>query len=246
MWYTVKVQDGEIERQFFTLSNTTEKALVRKGVSVSEIVSHVTRSCEVPSSKKPVVLQNLDQAPDIPRIFAILVVNKYMTCIKYGILKSLIGTFCKEELSDGLKRFEEIFKKYIKRKIRESPLILNQRVLPPQDVLGEENDNSLSEETLMLFTHDIWDPSNTVEDLLHLQEKVCNIYGIPYMLIKIRGIIPNCLILCLTIPSCWKEAVKQLRHEQVTRLIYFGFIKEQCGDTIHDLEDMCKYGKSVH
>ena len=209
-------------------------------------MSFITGLWVIPSLEKPVILQVLEQAPNVHRIFAILVANRYMTCIKYDILKCLIDDFCEEELSGELKRFEETFKKYIKRRIDESLLICNQRLDPAEEELDEESDNSLSEEKLLLFTHDIWNPSNTLEDLLLLENKVCDIYGIPNTLVKIRGIIHNCLVLCLLIPSCLKETVTHLRHKQITRLIYFGFTKEQCGDTIHRLEDMCKYRENSY
>ena len=111
VWCIVQRQDNDIKKQFGSLSDATEDTLIKKGVLVDKIVSFVTGLWVIPSKEKPVVLQLLELAPNVHRIFAILVVHGYMTCIKYDILKCLIDKFCEKELSEELKRFEETFKK---------------------------------------------------------------------------------------------------------------------------------------
>ena len=241
--------DDIIAREFFELSSDTQDALVEEhGISVAKLRSHVVRFFLVLTHSKKSTLHNeLKSADEIYDIFIILEKKQYMTFLIPDILESIIDRFCKE-LNSNLERFTKTFNKYIKRRVCDSTLFYREKFLPPDclDASIEKDGVSTNGEVLILITHDILDAEhNTFEDVIRLLRKVSRILDIPYPYLSLHKIEPNCLTLYHYIPSCFKETVIRLQHDQVARLLCNGLVKEQCGDTTIDLEEKCEFTLAV-
>ena len=247
--HVLTTHDEIIAREFFELSSDTQDALVEKhGISVAKLRSHVVRFFLALTHSEKFTLDNeLESADDIYSIFIILETKQYMTFLKSDILESIIHRFCKE-LKSKLESFNMTFNQYIKRRVCDSTLFCRETFVPPECLYAssEEDRVPTNGEVLILITHGILDAEhNTIEDVIRLIKKVSRILDIPYMCLNLHKIEPNCLTLYHYIPSCFKETVIHLQHDQVARLLCNGLVKEQCGDTTIHLEEKCEFTLAV-
>ena len=238
----LKKHNKIIQMEFFDLCNDTEVAIADKDISMSALRSHVSRflSVNLSASQGSALSDELKDVTDFHDFFRILITRKYINILRYEMLESIVETF-HLDLKDKLEKYKGTYKNYMKSRVCETIFFKKEIFQPPIDMSDNEYEGSLAcEETLILVTHDIWSPESYLGDVDDIILKISEILRIPFHTLKLQKIESNCLTIYLSIPSCLKENITTLNLEKISRLICSGIVKEQCGELVNDLEDMCK------
>ena len=162
---------------------------------------------------------------DVSDVFAFLVRRKLVSFLQYDIIEQIIVNFCSENenLSKMLKDYKVNFNMYVKRRICESSLFEEKKLI-------QFDGKSDSEPMLVMVTDHSWDKFKTLMTAMNFRKYVVEIFGINEFHLDLKSIDAKCLRFYFEVPSYFREFVFPLTPEQEECLWKYGIEKIQYGN----------------
>ena len=235
---SLRFETRDIMMQFQELVSTTIKSLIRRNVSVDELVPHImTLTAFDPVVKKPQVplfqdcLEQLKAAGTISNFF--LVLNDYISFFNYDIIEHIIKVLGTDEDKAELQKYKSNFNQYARRRIFEcGPHFGPQSETGNADIfvkLDSGYDNYTVAETKG-FCHKI-------RKALHLSSK-----GV----LRLCQVEKGCFELTFQVPLFVQHEIFPLSSEQERTLKAEGVIKLTCGEyQFADSPEECQHDIDV-
>ena len=210
--------------EFNSLRTQTELYLVDKPVNIKTLVTCIVglESQTYPDQKT--VLAELRALNDVSDVFAFLVDENLVSFLQYNIIEQIIENFCSEnaKLSKMLNEYKAHFNDYVKRRICESSLFEEKKLI-------EFEGKSDSEPMLVMVTDHTWDKFKPLMTAMNFRKYVVEIFGIKEFHLNLKSIDAKCLRFYFEVPSCFHELVFPLTPEQEECLWKYGITKIQYG-----------------
>ena len=147
-----------------------------------------------------------------------------MSFLQYNIMEHIIVSFCSEneELTEMLKDYKDDFNKYVKRRICESSLFEERKLI-------EFDGSSDTSPMLVMVTDNSWDKFIPLMTAMNFRKYVVEIFGIKEFYLNLKSIDAKCLRFYFEVSSCFHELVFPLTPEQEECLWKYGITKIQYG-----------------
>ena len=218
----LRFETREIMMRFQELVSATIKSLIRRNVSVDELVPHVmTLGAFDPVLKKPQVplfqdcLKELKAAGTISKVFMVL--NDYFSFFNYDIIEHIIKVLGTDEDKTELQKYKDKFDQYARRRIFECG---------PR--FGPENEKDHADIFVKLDSRydnytvaEIKGFCRKLSETLHLSSK-----GV----LRLCRVEEGCFQLTFQVPSFVQQEMLPLSSEQERTLKAEGVIKLTCGE----------------
>ena len=220
----------KIVEKFSFLTTQTELYLDSKPVRVKTLVTCIVGLESITYPDQKMVFTELRAQKDVSDVFAFLVDRKLVSFLQYNIIERIIVSFCSEneELTEMLKDYKDDFNKYVKRRICESSLFEEKKLI-------QFDGSSDSEPMLVMVTDHTWDKFKPLMTAMNFRKYVVEIFGIKEFHLDLKSIDAKCLRFYFEVPSCFHELVFPLTPEQEECLWKYGITKIQYGQVTLDI-----------
>ena len=213
----LRFESRRIMLKFQHVVSVAIKSLMRRGVTVDELLSHLTiLETFDPVKKEPSssnCYKDLKKAKTIPTMFIEL--SNYFSFFNYDIIDQIITELGTEEDKQELQKYKDDFKLYAKRRICEcSPQ------LGPVSEMGHAN---------IIVKVDSHYEKYTVQELRDFRKRLIEILHISSVL-RLCLAEKGCLQLTFQVPSFVQQRIFPLSSEQERDLASIRVIKLTCGD----------------
>ena len=215
----------KIVKKFSFLTTQTELYLDSKPVKVETLVTCIVCLESITYPDQKMELTELRALNDVSGVFAFLVDKKLVSFLQYSIIEHVIVTFCSENkrLTNMLTDYKVDFNKYVKRRICESSLFEEKKLI-------QFDGKSDSEPMLVMVTDHSWDKFKTLMTAMNFRKYVVEIFGIKEFHLNLKSIDAKCLRFYFEVPSYFHELVFPLTPEQEECLWKYGIAKIQYGN----------------
>ena len=206
----------EIVLKFEHVKSVVMRSLMRRGVTVDELLSHLTFLETFDPVKKepksPTSYTDVMNSNTIPKIFIAL--SHYLSFFNYDIIDHIINELGTEEDKQELQKYKDDFQLYAKRRIYECPQF------------GTESEK---DQTGIFVKVDSHYDSYTVQELRGFRKRLSEILHISPVL-SLLQVKEGCFQVMFQVPSFVQQKTFPLSCEQERALVAEGVIKLTCGN----------------
>ena len=169
--------------KFSTLRIQTELYLDRIAVNVTTLVTFIMDLESITYPDQKTILTELRALNDVRDVFAFLVDRKLVSFLQYNIIEHIIVSFCSEneELTKMLKDYKFDFNKYVKRRICESSLFEERKLI-------QFDGSSATTPMLVMVTDHTWDKFIPLRTAMNFRKYVVEIFGIKEFHLGLKSI----------------------------------------------------------
>ena len=205
--------------KFEHVKSVAMRSLMRRGVTVDELLSHLT-FLEIfdPVKKEPIsptCYADVMNAQTIPKVFIAL--SNYLSFFNYDILDQIITELGTEEDKRELQKYKDNFQMYAKRRIYECS---------PQ--FGPVSETHHADIFVKVDSHY---ESYTVVELQDFQNRLCELFHISSQgILRLCRVEKGCFQLMFQVPYFVQQEIFPLSNEQKRALCAEGVIKLTCGN----------------
>jgi len=215
----LRLESKDIIFKFEHLKSVAMKSLMRREVTVDELLSQLTILETFDPVKKepksPNCYADVMNAQTIPRVFIAL--SNYISFFNYDIVGQIINELGTEEDKRELQKYKDDFQVYAKRRIYEC--------LPHFGPVSE------TDHVDIFVTVDSQYESYTVEELRDFQNRLSKLFRISSQgILRLYRVEKGCFQLMFQVPSFVQQKIFPLSSEQEKALVAEGVIKLTCGN----------------
>jgi len=215
----LRFESKEIMFKFEHVKSVAMRSLMRRGVTVDELLSHLTILETFDPVKKepisPTCYADVMNAQTIPKVFIAL--SNYLSFFNYDILDQIITELGTEEDKRELQKYKDNFQMYAKRRIYECS---------PQ--FGPVSETDHADIFVKVDSHY---ESYTVVELQDFQNKLSALFRISSQgILRLCRVEKGCFQLMFQVPSCVQQKIFPLSSEQERALVAKKVIKLTCGN----------------
>ena len=205
--------------KFEHVKSVAMRSLMRRGVTMDELLSHLTFLETLDPVKKEPISPNcyadVMNAQTIPKVFIGL--SNYVSFFNYDIIGQIINELGTEEDKRELQKYKDDFQEYAKRRIYECP---------PQ--FGPVSETDHADIFVKVDSHY---GSYTVAELQDFQNRISALFRISSQgVLRLCRVEKGCFQLMFQVPSFVQQQIFPLSSEQERALVAEGVIKLTCGN----------------
>ena len=215
----LRFESKEIMFKFEHVKSVAMRSLMRRGVTVDELLSHLTILETFDPVKKepisPTCYADVMNAQTIPKVFIAL--SNYLSFFNYDILDQIITELGTEEDKRELQKYKDNFQMYAKRRIYECS---------PQ--FGPVSETDHADIFVKVDSHY---ESYTVVELQDFQNRLSALFRISSQgILRLCRVERGCFQLMFQVPSFVQQKIFPLSSEQERALVAERVIKLTCGN----------------
>ena len=215
----LRFESKEIMFKFEHVKSVAMRSLMRRGVTVDELLSHLTiLETFDPVKKEPMsphCYTDVMNAKTIPKVFIAL--SNYVSFFNYDIVDQIITELGTDEDRQELQKYKDDFQVYAKRRIYEC--------LPQFGPVSE------SDHADIFVKVDSHYESYTVAELEDFQNRLSKLFRISSQgVLRLCRVEKGCFQLIFQVPSFVQQEIFPLSSEQERALVAEGVIKLTCGN----------------
>ena len=215
----LRFESRDIMFKFEHVKSVAMRSLMRRGVTVDELLSHLTiLETFDPVKKEPKSTNcyaDVMNAQTIPKVFIAL--SNYLSFFNYDIIGQIIIELGTEEDKRELQKYKDHFKVYAKRRIYEC--------LPQ---VGPVSETDHADIFVKVDSHY---ESYTVVELQDFQNRLCELFHISSQgILRLCRVEKGCFQLMFQVPYFMQQRIFPLSSEQERALVAEGVIKLTCGN----------------